>query len=165
MNASVCYLKKTKEENIACMCASCNFARAIEICRSKEQYIACEACRKGRSQNDWLSTGCPVGVALTANRNIIKGRVGVKEERWRGYVREEAYDRAVARLLLSLPIPLLWGKQFCGRVSWTGGWGRGALRERLSGGCYEHLCIDSSSLTWMKMKPSRVVSIACTCAP
>ena len=101
-NSSRCYWAPTPEEAVACWCRVCDFQRAIEICSVPSLFQKCDACQMGRSLQDWTQSQCAAGGALSVRVNMLKGRIGVSEERWHGDVREVAQSRLEAQALLLL---------------------------------------------------------------
>jgi serine/threonine protein kinase len=101
-NSVRCYWEPTQEDAVSCWCRICNFQQAIEICSLPDAFQSCDACQKGRSLQDWTSSRCSVGGALTVRSNILKGRNHIFDERWRGDVREVAQARLDMQALLHL---------------------------------------------------------------
>ena len=110
-----CFEAATPAESDECWCQTCDFERAITICRQPSIYQQCAPCQMGRTPRAWGSARCRDGrrgSMATADRygtataadarvkakanppNPLAGRRGVTEERWRGDVRSSAHERA-----------------------------------------------------------------------
>ena len=110
-----CFDAATPAESDECWCQTCDFERAITICRQPSIYQQCAPCQMGRTPRAWGSARCRDGrrgSMATADRygtataadarvkakanppNPLAGRRGVTEERWRGDVRSSAHERA-----------------------------------------------------------------------
>ena len=75
----------------------CSAERGGRVAHRGGRRRRCDACQKGRTLQDWTMSVCEIGPGMTQLSNALKGRAGVREERWNAGVRDgrDPYPRRV----------------------------------------------------------------------